>query len=66
MADQAGSGKRAIRASLPAGEDPREAIVGRAEDSGALGWVRLDDDGLARVHAEGSEAAVEAMEDLLR
>ena len=65
MADQAGSGKRAIRASLPAEEDPREEIVGRAEDSGALGWVRLDEDGLARVHAEGSEAAVDSMEVLL-
>lgn len=39
----------------------REATVRRAEDLGALGWVRNADDGSVLVHAEGPPAAVDAL-----
>jgi DNA ligase D-like protein (predicted 3'-phosphoesterase) len=39
----------------------REAAVRRAGDLGVLGWARNDDDGALRVHAEGSEAALEEL-----
>ncbi len=36
----------------------RDATVGRARALGLLGWVRNEDDGTVRVHAEGDGAAV--------
>ncbi len=35
-----------------------QAIVERARSLGVMGWVRCDDDGMIRVHAEGDPAAV--------
>ena len=52
----------AIRAVLrPDGADPREAIVDRARELGVLGWVRDGEDGTLQLHAEGPEAAVDAL-----
>ncbi|HEX5713304.1 MAG TPA: DNA polymerase ligase N-terminal domain-containing protein, partial [Solirubrobacterales bacterium] len=39
----------------------REATVARAHELGLLGWVRNEEDGSVRVHAEGSEPAVEQL-----
>lgn len=39
----------------------REATRRRALELGARGWVRNEDDGSVRVHAEGEEAAVDAL-----
>jgi len=44
----------------------RDATVRRAHELGLLGWVRNDDDGGVRVHAEGPEAAVEELLAFLR
>ena len=44
----------------------REAIVRRAQETGALGWVRNADDGSVAVHAEGTEAAVDGLLEFLR
>jgi DNA ligase D-like protein (predicted 3'-phosphoesterase) len=55
---------RAVRAAVRGhvqGVGFREATVGEALRVGALGWIRNEDDGSVRVHAEGSEAAVEAL-----
>jgi DNA ligase D-like protein (predicted 3'-phosphoesterase) len=35
-----------------------EAIVARARSLGVMGWVRFDDDGVIRLHAEGDPSAV--------
>ncbi|HET7120729.1 MAG TPA: DNA polymerase ligase N-terminal domain-containing protein [Solirubrobacterales bacterium] len=39
----------------------REAAVRRAHDLGVLGWVRNEEDGTVRVHAEGPAAAVDEL-----
>jgi DNA ligase D-like protein (predicted 3'-phosphoesterase) len=39
----------------------RDAVVRRARELGVLGWVRNEDDGTVRVHAEGSPEAVQAL-----
>ncbi len=44
----------------------REAARQRAEDLGALGWVRNEDDGAVAVHAEGSREAVDSLLEFLR
>jgi DNA ligase D-like protein (predicted 3'-phosphoesterase) len=44
----------------------REATLRRAQELGALGWVRNEDDGSVRVHAEGPEDAVEGLLSFLR
>lgn len=44
----------------------REATVRRGRELGAMGWVRNEDDGTVRVHAEGPEDAVAALEAFLR
>ncbi|HEY1853877.1 MAG TPA: DNA polymerase ligase N-terminal domain-containing protein [Solirubrobacterales bacterium] len=44
----------------------REATRCRAEELGVLGWVRNEDDGTVRVHAEGDRAAVDLLLELLR
>lgn len=43
----------------------REATVRQAGELGVLGWVRNEDDGSVRVHAEGASAAVEALVEFL-
>jgi DNA ligase D-like protein (predicted 3'-phosphoesterase) len=60
---------RAIRAEVRGrvqGVGFREATVRRAQKLGALGWIRNDDDGAVRVHAEGEDAAVEELVAFLR
>jgi DNA ligase D-like protein (predicted 3'-phosphoesterase) len=44
-----------------AGAAQRDAIAARARELGVLGWVRADEDGAVRIHAEGDEAAVEEL-----
>jgi DNA ligase D-like protein (predicted 3'-phosphoesterase) len=44
----------------------RDATVRRAHELGVLGWVRNEEDGTVRVHAEGPEDAVEALLEFLR
>ena len=44
----------------------REATVRRAEELGALGWVRNAEDGTVLIHAEGPEGAVEELTAFLR
>jgi DNA ligase D-like protein (predicted 3'-phosphoesterase) len=44
----------------------REAVLRRARELGVGGWVRNEDDGSVRVHAEGAEPAVDALLELLR
>ena len=44
----------------------RDSTVRRANELGALGWVRNAEDGSVLVHAEGAEAAVEALLAFLR
>ncbi|MDX6636203.1 MAG: bifunctional non-ous end joining protein LigD [Solirubrobacterales bacterium] len=39
----------------------RDAVVSRARELGALGWVRNADDGTVLAHVEGPEAAVERL-----
>jgi DNA ligase D-like protein (predicted 3'-phosphoesterase) len=60
---------RAIRAEVRGrvqGVGFREATVRRAHELGVLGWVRNDDDGAVRVHAEGEEGPVEELAAFLR
>lgn len=49
---------QAIRAT---GRWQVEDVRDRAREFGVLGWVRRDDDGVTRVHAEGDAAAVDAL-----
>jgi DNA ligase D-like protein (predicted 3'-phosphoesterase) len=44
----------------------RDAAVPEAERLGVLGWVRNEEDGSLRAHAEGTELAVEEFADFLR
>lgn len=53
---------RAIRAAVSGrvqGVGYRAATIDAARELGVLGWVRNDDDGLVRVHAEGDAEQVE-------
>jgi DNA ligase D-like protein (predicted 3'-phosphoesterase) len=64
VAERADIGGKAARATVSGavqGVGFREATVRRAEELGVLGWVRNEDDGTVRVHAEGDEDAVEGM-----
>ncbi len=38
-----------------------DAVAARARELGVLGWARCDDDGVLRVHAEGSADAVDEL-----
>jgi DNA ligase D-like protein (predicted 3'-phosphoesterase) len=61
--------KAAMRASVRGrvqGVGFREATVARAGELGALGWVRNEDDGSVRVHAEGTPEALAGLEAFLR
>jgi DNA ligase D-like protein (predicted 3'-phosphoesterase) len=44
----------------------RDAVLRRARDLGVMGWVRNEDDGTVRVHAEGEPAALQELEAFLR
>jgi DNA ligase D-like protein (predicted 3'-phosphoesterase) len=58
------SGTSAIRAVVSGqvqGVGFREATLGRAHALGVTGWVRNEDDGSLRVHAEGGEPAVQEL-----
>jgi DNA ligase D-like protein (predicted 3'-phosphoesterase) len=65
MAPMAGQkGQKAVRATVRGavqGVGFRDAVVRRAREFGALGWVRNQDDGTVLVHAEGPEAAVDEL-----
>jgi DNA ligase D-like protein (predicted 3'-phosphoesterase) len=43
-----------------------DAVARRARELGVLGWVRCDDDGAVRVHAEGAQNAVDELVSFLR
>ncbi len=58
------NGQKAVRATVRGavqGVGFRDAVVRRAREFGALGWVRNQDDGSVLVHAEGAEAAVDEL-----
>lgn len=60
--------EQAIRATVHGrvqGVGFREATLRRARDLGLLGWVRNEDDGTVRVHAEGDAAALAELEAFL-
>jgi DNA ligase D-like protein (predicted 3'-phosphoesterase) len=64
VAKRADSGKKAIRVVVSGavqGVGFREATVRRAAELGVLGWVRNEEDGTVRVHAEGDEDAVDGL-----
>lgn len=59
----------AIRAAIRGrvqGVGFRDATVRRAGALGVMGWVRNEDDGAVRVHAEGQEEAVARLTEFLR
>ena len=56
-----GKGVRATVRGRVQGVGFRQATVGRARGLGVLGWVRNEEDGTVRVHAEGDEEAVDAL-----
>ena len=58
---KAESAARAVVRGSVQGVGFRYAVVERASELGVLGWVRNEDDGSVRVHAEGSETAVEEL-----
>ena len=61
--------KRASRVTVHGSPDAQAlvvATVAAARDSGALGWVRDDGDGLVRAHVEGEPEAVDVVVALLR
>jgi DNA ligase D-like protein (predicted 3'-phosphoesterase) len=69
MASRAKTGKAAVRAVVRGrvqGVFFREETVRRALELGATGWVRNAEDGSVRVHAEGSDEAVERLVEFLR
>lgn len=58
---KADSAVRAVVRGAVQGVGFRYTVVERARDLGVLGWVRNEDDGSVRVHAEGAEGAVEEL-----
>jgi DNA ligase D-like protein (predicted 3'-phosphoesterase) len=52
---------RAVARGRVQGVGYRDATVRHARELGVLGWVRNEDDGSVRVHAEGDADAVEAL-----
>ncbi len=55
------SDRAASRIELERGARSPEQIRKRAEKLGLLGWVRHDDDGKIRLHAEGERTAIEEL-----
>ncbi len=58
-ADPAPSAVRAVVRGGVQGVGFRDAAVRRARELGVLGWVRNEDDGSVRAHAEGPGSAVD-------
>jgi DNA ligase D-like protein (predicted 3'-phosphoesterase) len=52
---------KAVRARVRGDASLREAIVDRARELGVMGWVRSDEDGALRLHAEGPSEAVDRL-----
>jgi DNA ligase D-like protein (predicted 3'-phosphoesterase) len=66
---EGGTGATAIRAVVSGevlGVGFRDATVRRARELGVMGWVRNGEDETVRVHAEGSERAVDELVAFLR
>lgn len=61
-----GKAVRAVVRGRVQGVGFRYETVQRAHELGVLGWVRNEEDGSVRVHAEGEEAAVEELLAFLR
>jgi DNA ligase D-like protein (predicted 3'-phosphoesterase) len=61
-----GMAVRAVVRGRVQGIGYREATVREADRLGVMGWVRNEDDGSVRVHAEGAEQAVEELLAFLR
>jgi DNA ligase D-like protein (predicted 3'-phosphoesterase) len=62
-------GGTAVRATVRGevqGVGLREAVLGRAHELKAMGWVRNEEDGSVLVHAEGPEPAVDDLVAFLR
>jgi DNA ligase D-like protein (predicted 3'-phosphoesterase) len=57
---------RAVARGDVQGVGYRDAVLRRARGLGAMGWVRSEEDGSVRVHAEGEERAVEELVAFLR
>lgn len=57
---------RAVARGHVQGVGYRWSVVERARGLGVLGWVRNEDDGSVRLHAEGPAAAVAALVDFAR
>ena len=57
--------EKAVRAAGPGDAVWTDAVRDRARELGVLGWVRADDDGVVRVHAEGPAGAVDDVVALL-
>src|SRR4051794_10374735 len=55
----------ARRWTIPAPAPEPERLRRRARELGLLGWVRADEDGAVRVHAEGAPGALDELEALL-
>jgi len=51
----------ALRAEVRGDAGGRDAVLARAHELGVRGWVRADEDGMVRVHAEGDGEAVAAL-----
>jgi DNA ligase D-like protein (predicted 3'-phosphoesterase) len=65
-ANQQGIAVRAVVRGEVQGVGFREAARAEASRLGVMGWVRNDEDGAVRVHAEGAEQAVEELVAFLR
>jgi len=65
-ADEQGIAVRAAVSGEVQGVGFREAARAEARRLGVMGWVRNDEDGAVRVHAEGAEGAVEELVAFLR
>jgi DNA ligase D-like protein (predicted 3'-phosphoesterase) len=57
--------RRAARLATAGGAADAEAVLARGRDLGLVGWVRADEDGVVRVHAEGEADAVERLRESL-
>ena len=66
MNDSGRTGVRFVVRGRVQGVGYRDAAVREARRLGVMGWVRNEDDGAVRVHAEGSEDAVARLTEFLR
>ena len=65
-ADEQGIALRAVVRGDVQGVGFREAALAEARRLGVMGWIRNDEDGAVRVHAEGAEQPVEELVAFLR